>query len=247
MVKSSVIEKTANEFRLKWGIGNNSATNLRSLLIKLNVSAYFKPMSGSFSGMAIKQGLHRFMLVNTSQNLGRQNFTTGHELYHLFVQENFIAETTYKAGAFNRFNEDEMKADLFSSFLLMPKDGILSLIPDDEFTQKGVSISLDTVVKLEQYFQVSRGAMLYRLKDLGYIDSAKYSEYSINVIKSARRRGFNDELYTSTQETDFISNYGDLANYLVETSKISDGDYFSLMMDIDVDILSNNYDNEVEI
>ena len=114
-----MIEKKSIEFRSKHGISSSASINLKSLLLKTGVTSFFKPMSSDFSGMAIKSGNDRFMLVNTSQNLGRQNFTIGHELYHLFIQENFIAETTLKAGVFNALDPEEFKADLFSSFFLM--------------------------------------------------------------------------------------------------------------------------------
>lgn len=240
---SQVIEKTATDFRIKHGLSTYDSINLKSLLLKLNVSTYFKPLSKDFSGMAIKTDADRFILINTSQNIARQNFTICHELYHLFIQENFSAETTYKVGQYNQFDPNELKADLFASFLLMPKDGILSMIPDEEIE---THISLDTIVKLEQFFQVSRSAMLYRLKGLNFIRKPEYDKFSTLVIRSAIRRGFSDKLYLPSNQVEFISNYGDLANRLVENKKISEGDYFSLMMDIGVDILSNHNDNDNE-
>lgn len=239
---NSAIEKEANNFRKNHGIGSSDSINLRSLLLKLNVSTLFKPLSDTFSGMAIKHENSKFILINTSQNLGRQNFTIGHELYHLFIQNDFTSETTYKVGTFNGSDKNELNADTFAAYFLMPKDGILDLIPEEEIRKKRINLSLDTVVKLEQYFQVSRSAMLYRLKNLGFIDNESFNIYSRNVIRSAIRRGFSDKLYTSTNQEQFISNYGDIANSLVESEKISEGDYYSLMMDIGVDVLSNNFD-----
>src|SRR5690606_13172611 len=117
------------------------------------------------------------------------------------------------------FDENELKADYFASFFLMPKDGIMSLIPNEEFNNNKVNLSLDTIVKLEQYFQVSRSAMLYRLKDLQFIDNETYNEYSSGVIKSARRRGYKESLYVANRLDEFLSNYGDMANSLVESEK----------------------------
>lgn len=236
------IEKQAINFRNAHGISSSSSLNLKSLLLKLGVTSFFKPLSSDFSGMAIKSGTDRFMLINTSQNLGRQNFTICHELYHLFIQEDFTSETTLKVGQFNKLDINEMHADLFASYLLMPQEGIYSMISNKEIDSR--NISLDTVVKLEQYFQVSRMAMLYRLKNLNLLDSNTLDEYSRGIIKSAARRGYSDELYTKSNHSEFIGSYGDLANHLVETEKISEGDYYSLMMDIGIDVLATKIDND---
>lgn len=236
-----IIEKNATDFRVQNGLSPFDSINLKRLLLKLNVSSYFKPLSETFSGMALKSEGDRFILINTSQSVGRQNFTICHELYHLFIQKEFSAETTYKVGQFDKQDLNEFKADLFASYLLLPKDGILSLIPDQEL---GTQLSLDTIVKLEQYFQVSRTSMLYRLKNLKLISSSLYDEYSSGISRSARRRGYPTSLYNPSYQTEFISNYGDLANKLVENRAISEGDYFNLMMDIGVDILSQDLDQK---
>lgn len=242
MNKYHIIEKKSIEFRSKHGISSSASINLESLLLKTGVTSFFKPMSSDFSGMAVKSGDDRFMLINTSQNLGRQNFTIGHELYHLFVQENFIAEKTLKAGVFNKMDPEEFKADLFSSFFLMPTEGIYSLVPDEEIANSKESVSLDTVIKLEQYFQVSRSAMVYRLNNLGLLKNSKVSDYRTGIIRSAARRGYDTRLYQETNDTRFLGLYGDLAHHLMENEKISEGDYYSLMRDIDIDIMSLNQD-----
>lgn len=236
-----IIEKNATDFRIQNGLSPFDSINLKLLLLKLHVSSYFKPLSDSFSGMALNSEGDLFILINTSQSVGRQNFTICHELYHLFIQEDFSAETTYKVGQYDKHNINEYKADLFASYVLMPKDGILSIIPDEELESQ---ISLDTIIKLEQFYQVSRSSMLYRLKTLKLINNSLYERYSTGVVRSARRRGYSTTLYHPSNQTEFISNYGDLANKLVEKRAISEGDYFNLMMDIGVDILSNDFDQE---
>jgi Zn-dependent peptidase ImmA (M78 family) len=239
MKEQTLIERHASEFRNKYGLSSGEPINLKSLLLKLNVGTLFKPLTYSFSGMAVKLDGNRFILINSTQQVGRQNFTIGHELYHLFIQEDFTAETTYNVGQYNKSDKNEWRADMFASFLLMPQAGISSMIPVEEM-QRGKELSLDTIVNLEQYFQVSRAAMLYRLKSLGMIDEPTRKKHSRGVTVSAQRRGFPDTLYVSNGVTEFIGKYGDLANHLVENEKISEGDYYSLMKDIGIDILSNN-------
>lgn len=238
---SSLIEKKSSDFRKNHGLSSFDPIHIKSLLLKLKVKAYFKPLSSDFSGMAIKYGEDRYMLVNTNQNLARQNFTICHELYHLFIQDDFTVETTFKVGTYNKKDDEEYRADLFSSHLLMPEDGILEMISDEEMYSE---IELDTVIKLEQYFQVSRRAMLYRLKGLNLIKQHLIDKYCKDVIKSAKRRGYNSNLYLPTNNTEFIGDYGDLAHKLVDSEKISEGDYFSLMMDIGIDVLEEKQEND---
>ncbi len=230
---TNYIEKKATEFRNMHGLGANSPLDLRALLLKLKVSVLYRPLSENFSGMAVKMQDLNFILINSSQTRARQNFSICHELYHLFIQENFFAEATLLS---NKKNKDEKLADLFASTLLIPTNGLIALIPNDELASGG-KLSLDTVIKAEQFFQVSRNAILIKLKSLGLINEIEQVDYQKNVIQSALRRGYPIDLYESCHSKSFFSDYGDLANKLLEDDKISESHYYSLMMDIGIDIL----------
>ncbi|HEX2984466.1 MAG TPA: ImmA/IrrE family metallo-endopeptidase, partial [Ignavibacteriales bacterium] len=162
-------------------------------------------MSDNFSGMAVKIDKHSFILINSNHSIGRQNFTIGHELYHLFIQEDF--ETHFcKAGNFNKSDIQEYYADLFSSALLMPDDGILEKIPTAE--QNKNKISLATVLELENYFGCSRTALLYKLKMMKKIDADKYDEFRKDIKSTARLNGYDIALYSKGREGIIISDYG---------------------------------------
>lgn len=79
-----IISKKAIEFRQENGLSATEPVLLKSILLSNNVLVLFKPLSSNFSGMAIKSGENRFILVNSSHSLGKQHFTIAHELYHLF-------------------------------------------------------------------------------------------------------------------------------------------------------------------
>ena len=87
------IRKEASEFRMSRGFGNTEPIPLKNLLIKLKIIAVFKNRSENFSGMAIKAGDFRFMLINSSHSIGRQNFSSCHELYHLMSTRIFYLST----------------------------------------------------------------------------------------------------------------------------------------------------------
>ncbi|PWD98775.1 ImmA/IrrE family metallo-endopeptidase [Marinilabilia rubra] len=236
------IEKEASEFRAKYGFANFDPIRLKSLLLKLNVITLFKPLSENFSGMAVKVENARFMLINSNHSLGRQHFSISHELYHLFIQENFTPHHC-SAGSFNRKDSTEYQADLFAAHLLMPKEGIISLIPDHELGKD--KISLETILKVEHYFSCSRKALLIRFKELGLISSKTIDNFKSDIILSARKHGYYDSLYRPGNKDVVIGDFGSLAKRLFDKEKISEGHYLELMNSIGFDALTNTNADEV--
>ena len=224
-------EKDALAFRHEFDLGTSDPINIESLLVKLNIITVFAKTSDAFSGMALKHNRDRFMLINCNHPKGRQHFTICHELYHLYIQEDFLfeANTDEKVN-----NQTEKLADFFSSELLMPLSGIKSILSSEKIVEK--KISLDDVIKLEQYFQVSRQAILTRLKKLAFVSSAQYDRYADNPMLSAKIRGFDDSLYLPTSPRIFSNEYFDKAKKLYENDKIGVADYAQLMADIGIDI-----------
>ncbi len=227
------IEAKAADFRSKCGISSDEALNIDSLLLYLNVISVFRPLSEHISGMALKlsnsTAIKKFILINNNQPIGRQNFTICHELYHLFIQEKFefqICET----GKFGKnSDQEERNADYFASYFLIPKNGIFKLIPDKEDFD---NISLSTILKIEQYFNCSRAALLVRLEDLNIISKEKKEFFSKNVKSSAAKYGYDLSLYNSGNTNLVIGNYGDLAKRLFDAELISESHYADLMFDI---------------
>lgn len=238
MIGNYHLQRQAAEFRIKNGIGSCEPIRMRSWLSKLNVLTVFRPMSPSFCGMALKHGEDKFILVNSNHSLGKQHFTIGHELYHLFVQDNFT-NMVCSTGKFNKKDKVEYEADCFSAYLLLPEDCILALIPNEELSKN--KISLATIVKIEQYFACSRVALLFRLDSMGLIDLEKYERYKTNVKNSALAYGYDKALYEKGNENLVIGEYGRKAKKLFENEIISEAHYVSLMSDIWIDI-----DNETE-
>ena len=238
------IEKKAFAFRQQNGLSSAEPIRLKSLLLKNNVLTLFKPLSESFSGMAIKLGAqNRFMLVNCELSLGKQHFTIGHELYHLFIQENFTAQKC-SVGAFDGAKDpEEYRADLFAAFLLLPEEGIKQMIPDEEL-RRGATISIKTILKIEQYYSVSRRALLYRMLHLEFIPQAAYDEFSFAVKRGASLNGYPTYLYEPGNANEVIGDYGVLANGLFEADKISESHYLELMSAIGFNPLEQRVEDE---
>lgn len=227
------IKREASRFREVNGLGAADPVRLKSLLLKLNVLTAYRSINDSFSGMAIKAGENRFMLVNSKHSLGRQHFTICHELYHLFVQKDF-SSMICKTGTFDKKDRIEYEADWFATYFLMPEEGILSLIPANELKKN--KVKLGTLVKIEQYYSCSRSALLFRLENMGLIDMEQYRGYNLNVKDSAKFYGYNESLYSDGNHGELIGDYGTIARELFDTEKISESHYMSLMQDIGIDM-----------
>lgn len=228
-----LLEKKADDFRNHLSLNITEALPLPALLYRLNVLTVFRPLSSDFSGMAIKVGdgdsAKLFMLVNSSHAIGKQNFTICHELYHLYIQKDFTARVC-KTGLFEKNSGEELSADIFASYFLLPTSGIKSLIPDEQLRKNKIDIS--TILKIEQYFCCSRSALLYRLKQMGIIDGTGYNNLLPNVKRSAVENGYSTRLYEPSNQHEVIGDYGVKAKALFESGTISESHYFSLLLDL---------------
>ena len=217
--------RLAQKFRLDNGLSLHEAINIKSLLRKLNILTVFLPLSENAHGLSLKSPKgFRFILVNSNSSRGRQHLTIAHELFHLYYDENPKPHICSKDGT----SRTERYADQFASALLMPEEGIIGMLSDEEYANKKISIA--QVLRLEQYFCVSRSTMLLRLKELNLLSSAQYDTLkTYPVIRSAKEYGYDDSLYLSGNENLVIGDYGEKARLLFEIEKISEGHYLELL------------------
>ncbi len=226
----NLVESQASKFRNQVGLSDNEAVSLKSLLLKLNVLTIFRPLSEKFSGMSLKSGNRRFMLINSNQPRCRQNFTIAHELYHLYFDSNPLPHNCLTEG---KKSNEEQCADAFALIFLMPADGVRQMLPDFELMSG--SASLATVLRIGHYFGVSYAATLNRLYDLkliSRIDREKYQMYPVK--KTAREYGYDTSLYEAANENLVIGNFGEMARRLFDEGKISEGHYLELLNKIGV-------------
>lgn len=230
-------EDLANKFRTETGISLTEPISFKSILIKKNILTVFRPLSNDSYGLSLKsKNNDYFILVNHNSTLGRQHYTIAHELFHLFYDEAISPHVCSKDTLEN--NNIEKSADLFASALLMPKSGILEFLSANEIANK--SVNLSTIIKLEQYFSVSRISILIRLKSLGLITENKLQELSkIPVKESAKQYGYNLALYNSGNKYLVIGDFGEKARNLYEQEKISEGHYQELL-----NLISNEKDQD---
>lgn len=225
--------KEAREFKKRLGLSYDSPLDVENVLLDLNVLTVFKPMSPQFSGMALKVDDSKFILVNSNHSLGRQNFTICHELYHLFIQEDF-SSMICQVGDFKKTNPVEFKADYFAAQLLMPRFGIIDLIPTSELREN--QISEHTLLTIESHFNCSRKALLHVLKLSKFITKSYFDKFLVDIKKGARNYGFDTDLYSPSGESKVIGNYATLARAAYNKEQISYTKLVNFMLEIGVNI-----------
>lgn len=238
LIKEEIdIENYANKFRRDNQLSLSEPIRIKSVLQRNGVLTVYLPLSGNFSGMAIKSNSNSspksFILVNSEHPIGKQHFTICHELYHLYFQDNFTFSKS-NAGVFDKNEPEEYNADVFASFLLLPEIGLQEMIPASE--RKKNMISLKTILSIEQYYSCSRTALLYRLKKTKRIDADFYERLGSNVQRSALQYGYDVGLYNKGNEGVVIGDYGIKARELFETGVVAESTYFSFLEDIGINL-----------
>lgn len=221
----SEVEKLASKFRYDNGLSQSEPINAKMLIRKLNITLVYRRLSESSYGISCKSSTGKmFMLINSQSTRGRQHFTIAHELYHLFYDVNPVPHMCCGGPA----KGEEKTANRFASALLMPREGILSCVSGEDITAHDVNIA--TVLRMEQFFGVSRSTLLIRLRDLGLITTTRYEALNrLPVKETAREWGYDLALYESGNDGVVIGDFGEKARRLFESGKISEGHYNELM------------------
>ena len=233
--KKSELSYQANELRKQFGEDLSSPIDIIAILqSQENLTLVFYPFSDHISGMCVRtRSGEQMIAINSTRTLGRQRFTASHELYHLFVQNEIttiICGNDIGAGR----DEEEKNADCFASYFLAPNDALRSFI--EKVLLKGTRrpLSVEDIVRIEQYFRMSHQATLYRLVGDGWITLDFANTLKYDIIASARRLGFGDELYKPTAENRqhfTTGSYIDLVERLSNGNVISNGKYEELLLD----------------
>lgn len=219
-------ELSAQQFRTKnLEIGFSEPINIKSALRKLSIFTMYRPLSEKACGISVKAPNGKmFILINSNSTRGRQHFTIAHEFYHLFYDK----DPKPHICCAEENNGVEKDANLFASVLLLPREGLLKTIPSNEL--KACSVSLATILRIEQYFQVSRQTLLYRLRGMDIIGQKQLESFNdINVKESAQEYGYDLALYQKGNEGLVIGDFGEKARLLFEQGKISEGHYIELL------------------
>ncbi|MDD4402880.1 MAG: ImmA/IrrE family metallo-endopeptidase [Desulfitobacteriaceae bacterium] len=223
--------KKALSLRKELGENATSPIDIFALAYTIErLSIVYYPMGNNLSGVCIKGVGNNVIAINSSMTLGRQHFSMAHELYHLYFDDN--EQTTVCAKTIGTGSEKEKQADQFASYLLMPPDALSDMIKRLKKSDSG-KLSIHDVVRLEQYFRVSRQAILYRLVGENELRLQEADAMRQNVILSAVSLGYDDTLYKPTPEDKQYKTFG---YYIQQAEKalgqglISNGKYDELLL-----------------
>ena len=187
----------ALELRELLGEDAGSPIDIFSLAGQIDgLTLIFYPLGTNISGMCIRCKTAKLIAINSAMSYGHQRFSLGHELYHLYFDDDESGYNVCFQGldntSENNISENEKCADQFASYFLVPNSSLRSAI---KRTASDGPLSLQHVIALEQHFGTSHPAMLWRLFSEGYLSSRELNEYSFGVMPAARSLGYDDRLY----------------------------------------------------
>lgn len=195
-----------------------------------HLTLVYYPMGDHLSGMCIKNDGNPVIAINSSMSVGRQRFSMAHELYHLYFDES--DQSTVCAVNIGSGNEVEKTADQFASYFLMPPVALSDAITKI-YSGGSTVLGIKEIVKLEQFFRVSRQALLYRLIDDQKLTPLEADRFRQGVIRSAINLGYDDSLYRPLPENQQYKTYGyyiKQAEELLEKDLVSTGKYEQLLL-----------------
>lgn len=218
----------AIDTRLRLGLQSTEYFDVNRAVIMLGITCVKRPLDSSMSGATLKTNKVKVILVNSSKTLGHQNFTIAHEIYHCLYDEGLVNRAC-KTETFDQSPDSEQVADLFATHLLMPEDGIFNQLRLGG--RLDAKLGLSEIIRLEQFFGVSRKAMCWRLEDLKLISRDESDTYCANVIQGVKLIGKNTSLYKPTNDTALISDYAEKAREALERGLITESRYEEILAD----------------
>lgn len=223
MIDKMTLSNKASSVRKKLGEDNTSPIDIFALVYTLeNVTLVMYPLGKKISGICIKNNISTVIAVNTNMSIGRQRFSLAHEVYHFYYDKDMsrtICQNKIGSGS-----QTEKYADQFASYLLMPQAALYDKIQEITSLKKK-KLTVSDVIKLEQYFGVSRQAMLFRLHEEGELSQTDIESMQQNVILSAAKLGYDTSLYKPTPKN---SNRGTYGYYIKQTEKLLQSDLISI-------------------
>ena len=239
MTNYDTLNYKAVKLRNKFGINEFSPIDFDSILLSQEEITYLSfPMTSNLCGLCIKDKNNKVIAINSDRSLGQQRFSLAHELYHLYIQDNFEFSVCTK----DHKTQQEKDADVFARYFLIPQNTLYWFL--EEYLQLNldeISIELSHIIKLEQYYQISHKAILYRLKDENLISPEEFEKYKDNITRKALSLGYDDKLYKPTGKTKTYGKYIKLVEDLVRDDKISFREYEEYLTDVDrLDLLKKS-------
>jgi hypothetical protein len=233
MIDKMDLSNKASNLRKRFGEDGETSVDIFKLVQKIdNFTLIFYPLGTNISGVSYKGETSNVIAINSDMSIGRQRFSLAHELYHLYFDDSAVNAVSPIMIGSN--DENEKKADQFASYFLIPSSSLYDMIEDIRENGNKECLTLEDVIRIEQYYGVSHKAMLYRLLNEGYLKSEQIKGMEVGIIETAAKLGYDISLYRSLPENRkgiVLGHYIASSEKLLEEELISQGKYESLLLD----------------
>ncbi|HED36920.1 MAG TPA: ImmA/IrrE family metallo-endopeptidase [Ignavibacteria bacterium] len=156
------IDQVAEDTRKIWGLSNHPISNIQQLFENNGIVTANIFMPSSLDAFSIwKTNNTPFILLSNNTYFGRHRFNLCHELGHLILHRKLNGDLLLEKDVHKKV---ESQAHRFASAFLMPRD---------TFLQDIYSISIESFIRVKERWKVSIQAIIYRLSDLGVINTEK--------------------------------------------------------------------------
>lgn len=232
MINRMELSSQAAMVRRLLGEDESSPIDIFSLVQSMeSLTLVFYPLGKHISGACFKGTLSSVIAINSEMSVGRQRFSLAHELYHLYFDKDI--SSTICSTRIGGDNENEKKADQFASYLLVPSSALYQAIQKQK-KGSGKRLSMEDIIRLEQYFGISHQAMLIRLTGENEVSSADVSSMQAGIIRTAAKLGFDVSLYKPAPDHKKMQVFGHYicqAEHLLQAGIISSGKYEEWLLD----------------
>jgi len=229
----AVALKARKEIGLSLGLNE---TLLRKNLEDKGYFLFYYPFGESGISGALFSSVHaRILVVNSSQSIGRQNFTVAHEIGHIYLHN---TDSLVEISG-DESSTKEREADNFASMFLMPANDVSSMIQ----TNGGIEFDAVEVMEMSQMFRMSYKATLKRLTEVFGRKAIPLTLWDKKPLQLAEMLNMDKRLYEPSGEK-YWSNtkYVSTAFRVLEKERISFSRFLELMKDIGLngyDVLEN--------
>lgn len=249
MIDKMDLSNKASNLRKKLGEDGGSPVDIFKMVQKIkNLTLVLYPLGSNISGVCYKGETSNVIAINSDMSIGRQRFSLAHELYHLYFDDstvNAVSPIVIGSG-----NESENIADQFASYFLIPSSSLYDMVEDIKENEDRKYLTVEDVVRIEQYYGVSHKAMLYRLFNEGYLEGEQIRAMGSGIIEIAAKLGYDITLYQPSPEnkkSTVLGSYITSSEKLLQKEVISQGKYEALLLDAFRDDIVYGMDGEEEM
>lgn len=164
-------EAFAEASRRYWGLGEQSVKNMVHLLEAKGIRVFSLAVDAAeVDAFSMWHDDVPYVFLNTNKSAEHSRFDAAHELGHLIM---------HRHGAPQGL-EAEREANTFASAFLMPRSSVLAHAP--------LLATVDHLIKLKKYWNVSVAALTYRLHSIGAISDWHYRNLYVEMSKRGYRK-----------------------------------------------------------